>query len=89
MNDKISGTGKKYYSDGSSYNGTWNNGEYNGKGTKRFADGSKYVGDWLNGVQHGHGIEYDSDGNKVFEGEWKHGQKQTFFIKIKNWWNSL
>ena len=89
LNDKISGTGKKYYSDGSSYNGTWNNGECNGKGTKRFADGSKYVGDWLNGVQHGHGIEYDSDGNKVFEGEWKHGQKQTFFNKIKNWWNSL
>lgn len=89
LNDKISGKGKKCYNDGSSYNGSWNNGEYNGKGTKRFADGSKYVGDWLNGIQHGHGIEYDSNGNKIFEGEWKNGQKQTFFNKIKNWWNSL
>ena len=88
-NDGISGTGKKYYSDGSSYNGSWSNGEYYGKGTKRFADGSKYVGDWVNGIQHGHGVEYNSNGKKVFEGEWKHGQKQTIFNKIINWWNSL
>jgi len=88
-NDLMSGKGKKYYNDGSYYDGSWSNGKYHGKGTLRYADGSKYVGDWVVGVQHGHGIEYDSSGDKVFEGEWKNGQKQTFFNRIKNWWNSI
>ncbi len=89
VNDVIKGIGICYYSDGSCYDGEWDDGMYNGKGIKKFADGSSYDGDWIQGLQHGYGIEFDSSGNKVYSGEWKNGQKQTFFNKVKNWWNNL
>lgn len=87
--DEMTGRGKRYYDDGSYYEGDWDDGEYHGKGTKRYSDGSKYVGDWVRGLRHGHGIEYNSYGKKVYEGEWKNGEKLTLFNRIKNWWNSL
>ena len=62
-----------FRSDGSTYDGEWQNGRYHGYGTKTYPGGTKYIGEWKKGKQW-EGTQYDEDGD-VFstysEGVWK------------------
>jgi len=42
------GFGKCVWSDGNSYEGTWNGGSLNGLGVYNYTNGNKYVGPWEN-----------------------------------------
>ena len=62
-----------FRSDGSTYDGEWQNGRYHGYGTKTYAGGTKYIGEWKKGKLW-EATQYDEDGD-VFstysEGVWK------------------
>jgi hypothetical protein len=41
------------FADGSSYEGDWNQGNFEGKGAYLWSDGCKYVGQYSDGKRHG------------------------------------
>ena len=48
--------------DGTSYTGSFNNGEITGYGMKKSSDGRVYCGEFLEGEMHGHGVlQYNMD----------------------------
>ena len=66
-----SGYGKRLYSDGSIYEGEFENGVRSGRGAfTNKGDGSKYRGEWKGDKKNGYGACQFSDGT-VFKGEWK------------------
>lgn len=90
-NGSQNGVGTLYGSnDKKLYEGEWEYDVRQGFGIEYDSRGRKlYEGEWNNDLRHGHGIEYDSRGKVDFEGEWIHGEKQTIFRKITNWFRNL
>jgi len=66
-------SGKLTYSNGDSFEGTFNEkGNFEGKGKFTFQDGSLVVGTWIDHKLYGKGTTEDSNGNKrnvMFKGE--------------------
>lgn len=69
------GLGKLATPVGDSYDGMWENDQFNGQGTYKWADGSKYTGEWKNGVQDGYGIFFYPNGDK-YTGYFKNNKFQ-------------
>ena len=57
------------------YEGSFKDGREEGKGIAKYGDGSVYTGDFLGGLRHGSGTLRGMPGGRVYEGEWKEGQK--------------
>ncbi len=74
------GIGTLEYSDGSRYEGNFQNGELTGYGIWYFANGEKYIGMFRQNYCHGRGVHYRRDGSKVV-GLWEHG---TFIGNLFN-----
>ncbi|XP_014662754.1 PREDICTED: MORN repeat-containing protein 4-like [Priapulus caudatus] len=70
---KRHGLGYMTFSDGSSYDGRFENGLCNGYGVMMFLDKSRYQGEFTSGKFHGLGIFQRSDG-MMFEGEFQDGK---------------
>lgn len=71
-------------SDGSYYEGEFNDGEITGHGVRYYASsGSEYSGAFEMGEQHGQGMMRHPDGSR-YEGEWHRNKKQGEL----NWWHA-
>ena len=70
---KYNGKGTFINSDGSMFEGEWENGTENGQGTFTWSNGDKYVGEWKDGNWNGQGTFTWVDGRKN-EGKWKDGK---------------
>jgi len=64
------GFGVQIWSDGSKYEGWWQDNKANGLGRLIHADGDVFEGDWKDDKAHGYGIYSHLDGAK-YKGEWK------------------
>lgn len=64
------GKGKYTSSDGTTYDGDWEEGKMTGKGQIIWSSGATYDGDCLGGDLHGFGTFSSSDGS-VYKGHWK------------------
>lgn len=69
------GNGSAVWPNGSSYTGSFVDGEYSGRGTLRYKDGNVYVGEFLDGLPHGRGRESTRFGS-VYEGSYEYGKLQ-------------
>ena len=67
------GLGTAWYSDGSRYEGDWENGKRIGEGVWREADGSRYTGQFRDNAFHGQGTLTLSKGD-ILTGEWSQGR---------------
>ncbi|KYQ59534.1 MORN repeat-containing protein 4, partial [Trachymyrmex zeteki] len=67
------GAGLLVLSDGTRYDGGFQNGLCSGLGVIVFSDGAKYEGEFMQGWFHGHGVFWRADGMK-FEGEFRGGR---------------
>jgi hypothetical protein len=69
------GRGRCVFTDESTYEGEFKEGEFFGHGKMTWNDGdSWYEGEWLNGDMHGRGREVRADGSLRHDGEWLKGQ---------------
>jgi len=64
----------KKYTDGSRYEGDWEDGEKHGQGTLTYADGGSYEGEWENNLRHGYGVNIWANGAR-YSGNWRHNKK--------------
>ncbi|XP_076295248.1 MORN repeat-containing protein retinophilin [Lasioglossum baleicum] len=67
------GAGSLLLTDGTRYDGGFQNGLCSGLGVIIFPDGAKYEGEFMQGWFHGHGVFWRSDGMK-YEGEFRGGR---------------
>lgn len=67
------GLGTYRYADGSTFRGSFRNGEPSGKGTVFYSNGDKYEGMWLNHAPHGQGVMYYKNG-RVLGAVFQEGQ---------------
>ncbi|MCQ2818644.1 MAG: hypothetical protein MJ252_15365 [archaeon] len=74
--DKMTGNGIYYYSNGEIYEGEWLNDMQHGKGTYKFANGTCYVGEWSEHKMNGEGRFINID-EKGFEGVFVKGEFHT------------
>lgn len=65
---------KRNYTDGTTYEGEYKDGEWHGHGTWTHPDGRKYEGEFKDGQPNGQGIWTHTDGRK-YEGEYKDGKR--------------
>jgi len=78
-NNEPHGFGVKFYSDGTTYVGKWEDGlpHDDGKGIWQRPDGTNYTGQFVAGLKHGKGVQLYLDGG-TYTGEWakgfEHGQ---------------
>lgn len=78
-NNEPHGFGVKFYSDGTTYVGKWEDGfpHDDGKGIWQRPDGTNYTGQFVGGLKHGKGVQLYLDGG-TYNGEWakgfEHGQ---------------
>ena len=77
-NDKRSGFGAYYYSNGSiCYVGDWKENRRNGIGISfKPKDRSMYVGKWENNCPVGMGAKFDENGDLKFVGRWENGSRE-------------
>ena len=75
------GRGVQVWSDGSYYEGYWDNDKANGKGRLIHANGDVYEGDWKDDKAHGRGIYIHTDGAK-YEGTWENDKQHGQGIEI-------
>ena len=59
-------------SDGSRYEGEWQDGKRHGRGIYKWAAGHRYDGAWSDDRPHGLGTAYFADGD-VHQGQWSMG----------------
>ena len=62
-----------FVSEGTRYDGSFQNGLCSGLGVMTFSDGAKYEGEFMQGWFHGRGIFWRADGMR-FEGEFRGGR---------------
>lgn len=70
----LNGYKVEIYSDGSIYDGNFNNGIKSGQGTMTYPNGKRYVGNWENDKPNGQGSYTLTDGTR-YQGEFKNGMK--------------
>lgn len=75
------GKGVQMWSDGSCYEGYWENDKANGKGRLIHANGDVYEGDWKDDKAHGKGIYIHTDGAK-YEGMWMNDKQHGEGVEI-------
>lgn len=68
-NNSRHGRGYQVWSDGSAYEGHWENDKANGYGRLIHADGDVFIGNWKDDKAHGTGKYIHSDGAN-YDGEW-------------------
>ena len=73
----INGQGTYTWSDGSTYEGEWNEGKMNGQGKFTWYDSSTYEGEWKDGKRDGTGKRTWADGS-IYEGEYVRGQRSRY-----------
>lgn len=79
--DKIrQGRGVQVWTDGTKYEGRWENNMANGRGRLIHSDGSAYEGDWVDDKAHGCGTYWRTDGAK-YEGEWEADMQHGFGVE--------
>jgi len=73
-NNEPHGFGVKFYSDGTTYVGKWEDGlpHDDGKGIWQRPDGTNYSGQFVAGLKHGRGVQLYLDGG-TYTGEWAKG----------------
>lgn len=79
-NSKRDGFGIQIWSDGSKYEGFWNNDKANGKGRLIHADGDVYEGDWKEDKAHGKGCYTHYDGAK-YDGDWVEDRQHGYGVE--------
>ena len=73
--------GQRNYSDGSKYNGRFQEDLRHGEGTHTDSDGSIYSGGFKEDLKHGNGTYTNSTGKITESGEWHEGKKNSLFIE--------
>ncbi len=73
------GDGRCVYSDGSVYEGRWDDGVIAGTGTYHWADGASYVGSWRKGKLDGQGVMTLRDGTTI-TGTWVSDELEGYAI---------
>jgi len=69
------GSGKCTWSDGSTYEGDWVDGEMTGKGLFIYSSGDKYEGEFFRNCRHGNGTQtWKDEGSHI--GNWKNDKKR-------------
>lgn len=71
--DYKSGIAKKIFDDGSIYEGSWENNQFDGYGTYTFSDRSRIEGLFSQGSIKNEGSFYNPKGNLVYEGDFNDG----------------
>ena len=66
--------GTMIYTDGSKYEGEWENGKFHGQGKHTLNDGGYYEGGWDKGLRHGWGKFVHSGDGGITEGEFVYGE---------------
>ena len=82
-NNQPHGFGVKFYSDGTTYVGKWEDGlpHDDGKGIWQRPDGTNYTGQFVAGFKHGKGIQLYLDGG-TYNGEWAKGFEHGQGIRV-------
>ena len=62
-------------SDGSVYEGNFEDGKFEGAGIMQYPNGSTYEGMWKNNMQHGKGTVYNAKTDTTTEEEFREGKK--------------
>ncbi|OMJ88237.1 hypothetical protein SteCoe_9900 [Stentor coeruleus] len=75
------GKGTQLWSDGSTYEGYWENDKANGKGRLIHANGDVYEGEWKDDKAHGKGIYIHTDGAK-YDGCWENDKQHGKGVEI-------
>ena len=78
----LNGIGQLVYCDGSSYQGTFVNGQPEGLGRKIESDGSVHIGYYLRGMRWGKGMSVSAEG-VVERGSWQQDKKEGMFTREK------
>ena len=78
----LNGVGQLVYHDGSSYQGTFVNGQPEGLGRKIEGDGSVHIGYYLRGQRWGKGMSVTADG-VVEKGSWVKDKREGMFLREK------
>ena len=79
----LNGIGQLVHSDGSSYQGTFVNGQPEGLGRTIDSDGSVHIGYYLRGMRYGKGMSVSADGC-VEKGSWRLSEKDGMFSRERN-----
>lgn len=75
QNNQLEGIGDQYWNDKHRFHGEFKNGVRDGYGYDfNNLEELVFEGNYIQGEKNGYGIEYDA-GNKIFEGEYKNGQR--------------
>ncbi len=78
LNGKKNGIGKLFYTDGTTFEGEWQEDTIIGLCTITYPNGNKYIGNLIKGKKNGVGITYGRTGSIVYEGEYKDDLEDGF-----------
>jgi hypothetical protein len=72
VNGKLQGHGRLEWDNGTAYEGSFKNGQFDGRGTYTAADGRRYVGEFANGQFNGRG-RFEAPNGEIYEGDFDKG----------------